>query len=64
MAQRRTRKQKEKARHQFTISWKPEPKKVPPELAVKGQFKKSSKTPKKSKKSNKKRPKIRSNLEI
>ena len=47
---RRTRKQKEEAKHAFTISWKPrqelgesESKKVLKEASVKGQFKKDIK---------------------
>jgi hypothetical protein len=55
MAKRRTRKQKESARHQFTIEWKPgqvpsgkkgqpEPKKASAEPVVKGQFKKPAKS--------------------
>lgn len=47
---RRTRKQKEKAKHAFTVSWKPrrdfsesEPKKSLKEASVKGQFKKDAK---------------------
>ncbi len=39
MAKRRTRKQKEKAKHQFTLSWQPEPTKATREADVKGQFK-------------------------
>lgn len=39
MAKRRTRKQKEKAKHQFTLSWEPEPKKASSKATVKGQFK-------------------------
>ena len=47
---RRTRKQKEEAKHAFTVSWKPrqelgesESKKVLKEASVKGQFKKDTK---------------------
>jgi hypothetical protein len=44
MAKRRTRKQKEAAKHQFKISWKPnenEAKRGTSEANVKGQFRKS-----------------------
>ncbi len=37
MAKRRTRKQKEKAKHQFKVSWKPEAKSTLSEPVVKGQ---------------------------
>ena len=37
MAKRRTRKQKEKAKHQFKVSWKPEANSASPEPIVKGQ---------------------------
>jgi hypothetical protein len=37
MAKYRTRKQKEKARHHFLLSWQPEAKNRPPEAGVKGQ---------------------------
>lgn len=54
MAKRRTRKQKEKAKHQFTLSWHPEPKKASSKADVKGQFEKGTKLKKlqKSKKEN------------
>ena len=43
MAKRRTRKQKEKAKHQFTLSWHLEPKKASSKADVKGQFGKGTK---------------------
>jgi hypothetical protein len=51
MAKKRTRKQKEKAKHQFTISWRPEPNSASSEPDVKGQKKatSTSKAPKTSK---------------
>ncbi|OGM57798.1 hypothetical protein A3E46_01820 [Candidatus Woesebacteria bacterium RIFCSPHIGHO2_12_FULL_46_16] len=39
MAKRRTRKQKEEARHSFALSWSPEAKKDHSELDVKGHLK-------------------------
>ena len=57
MAKRRTRKQKERAKHRFAVSWepdrsiaKPQPKKGNSEAVVKGQTKKGSSL-KKSRKS-------------
>jgi hypothetical protein len=41
MTKRRTKKQKEKAKHQFLLNWKPEAKIVTSEPVVKGQFKKA-----------------------
>ncbi len=66
MTKRRTRKQKEKAKHQFTVSWqptkntsdikagRPEPQKASSKAIVKGQLEKGAKTPKfqKAKKEN------------
>lgn len=50
MAKRRTRKEKERARHAYTLSWNPpstdnrtEPKKTSSEAVVKGQFENLSK---------------------
>lgn len=42
MTKRRTRKQKEKAKHQFSISWEPTYKSSNFKPSVKGQFKKPS----------------------
>jgi hypothetical protein len=39
VGKRRTRKQKEEARHQFNISWTPQPQKGSSEANVKGQIK-------------------------
>ncbi|MFV1917546.1 MAG: hypothetical protein ACC618_03660 [Patescibacteria group bacterium] len=44
MAKRRTRSQKERARHQFTVSWKPEAKRSKSEPAVKRQFNNKAET--------------------
>jgi len=53
MAKRRTRKQKEKARHDFTISWEPGTDTLKSEAGVKRQFQKdnvlASNEPKRSK---------------
>lgn len=38
MGKRRTRKQKLEAKHQFNLSWTPEPQTTPPEANVKGQI--------------------------
>jgi hypothetical protein len=38
MGVRRTRKEKEQAKHSFNLSWNPEPQKKPTEATVKGQF--------------------------
>jgi len=38
MGKRRTRKQKEAAKHQFSISWTPKPQRSYPEASVKGQI--------------------------
>jgi hypothetical protein len=42
MAKRRTKRQKQQARHEFTISWEPNTKKQEFEANVKGQFQKES----------------------
>lgn len=46
MAKRRTRKQKEKVKHQFKVSWKPEAKSASSEPVVKGQTEVDKKTKK------------------
>jgi len=45
MAKRRTRKQKEEARHSLAISWSPEAKKGRSEPDVKGHLKNEARTP-------------------
>jgi hypothetical protein len=45
MAKRRTRKQKQKAVHQFNLSWQPEPKNASTEPIVKGHLKNGVNTP-------------------
>jgi len=41
MSKKRTRKQKESARHKFVISWVPDTKEIPPKSNVKRQLEKS-----------------------
>lgn len=43
MGKRRTRKQKEAPKHQFTVSWTPRPEKASAKANVKGQIEKRSK---------------------
>ena len=46
MSKRRTRKQKQEAKHTFTISWEPGNKEIGADSSVKRQFRKGSKAPK------------------